>query len=386
MGTIQDRLVEKASRGRVPIMAAFELLPVCNLRCKMCYVRKSMAEVNRCGGLKDAEWWLRIAREAADLGLCYPLLTGGEPFLHPDFFEILERMEAMGLQPSINSNGTLITRDVARWLGKHRPTRINITLYGASAETYQDLCGDGSAFDRVHEGVELLKEYGVPVKFNCSVTPQNVRDLDQIMAYARQQKCPLQAATYMFPPLRRDCTQVGTNDRLSPEDAAAARVKLDYLQGDPGWFLGQVQRYRQFVPLDRLPDLCHPVPGHMTCRAGLCSFWIDWQGQMTNCGMNGTAFVRIDERPFAEAWEELVRKTAEVTYLTDCSVCPNRRLCHPCVAMIACECGKQEGRPYYVCRMNEKLSQYYQECADRCYPDWREHVHLPTGDREACER
>ena len=51
MASIKDRLLEKASRERFPIMSAFELLPVCNLKCKMCYVRKTMEDVHKGGGL-----------------------------------------------------------------------------------------------------------------------------------------------------------------------------------------------------------------------------------------------------------------------------------------------------------------------------------------------
>ena len=88
MGAIQDRLWEKAVKHRFPLTAAFELLPNCNLQCKMCYVRKSMAEVNEMGGLLTTDEWLSYARQARDLGMLYPLLTGGEPFLRDDLQEL----------------------------------------------------------------------------------------------------------------------------------------------------------------------------------------------------------------------------------------------------------------------------------------------------------
>ena len=66
MSKIQDRIMEKASYARIPIMCSFELLPVCNLQCKMCYVRKSMDHVRANGGLKDADWWLALAKVGAE--------------------------------------------------------------------------------------------------------------------------------------------------------------------------------------------------------------------------------------------------------------------------------------------------------------------------------
>ena len=188
MGTLVDRLWDKAAVSRVPLTGAFELLPVCNLQCKMCYVRKSMAEVNEMGGLISADRWIDWAGQARDLGMLYPLLTGGEPFLRRDFFDIYAAVLQMGLQPSINSNGTLITKEIAKWLSTHRPVKINITLYGASEKTYQALCGDGDAYNRVRRAVEWLKQYGVPVKFNSSITPENVADLADIFDRSEERR------------------------------------------------------------------------------------------------------------------------------------------------------------------------------------------------------
>lgn len=386
MGEIRDRLAEKAARSKVPIMAAMELLPVCNLQCKMCYVRKSMAEVNAAGGLKDAAWWLDIARQARDMGLVYPLLTGGEPFLHPDFREIMAGMQNLGLQVSINSNATLIDRDTAHWLGKNRPIRVNVTLYGASEETYQKLCGHGDAFGRVRDAVSLMKKYGVPVKFNASITPENVDDLEEMITYAKQQECPIQVATYMFPPVRRDSSMIGQNARLSPEDAAFARVKADYLQGDPMWFMGQAERFARFVPVEKMEEYRRESgPLGMLCRAGLCSFWIDWQGNMINCGMYGSVQLNMEHRSFHQAWTELTEQTAQVRYNPYCAGCPNQALCHPCIAMVSNECGDFNGKPEYLCRMNQASARYYAEFARKHYPELIGRTVTPAAAREVCE-
>lgn len=369
MGQIEDRLLHKAGLHRIPLMAAFELLPVCNLECKMCYVRKSMEDVRKSGGLKDKDWWLNIAKEASEMGLIYPLLTGGEPFLHPQFFEIMQGMQDMGLQVSINSNGTLIDRDVARWLGKHRPVRVNLTLYGASEESYSNLCGHGDAFQKVQNAVALLKEYDVPVKFNVSVTPENVGDIEEIVEFAKKWGSPLQAATYMFPPIRRDHTMIGKNDRLSPEEAALARVKIDYCREEPDWFVRMADLFSEFVPLEELDELKPGEPMEMTCRAGVASFWIDWQGQMTNCGMYNSVEVNLENRPFQEAWQELTVKTSQIRYTPYCTACPNLHICHTCIAVVSNECGTLNGRPEYMCKMNEAVSRYYAEFARKYYPD-----------------
>lgn len=371
MGMVTERLWHKAGQQRVPLTGAFELLPICNLKCKMCYIRKSVEEVQQLGGLISAEEWLDYAKQARDLGLLYPLLTGGEPFVRKDLFKILEGMQKLGLQVSINTNATLIDQSVGEWLGKHKPTRVNITLYGANEDSYQNLCGDGDAFNRVHRAVEWLKKYQVPIKFNTSITQENEKDLEEIISYAKSVDVPIQVATYMFPPLRRDKSMVGKNERLEPEQAALARVKADWLQGNPEWFLKQAARFYHFVPVteEMLMKQSSKKTQEMTCRAGRCSFWLDWQGNLGNCGMYSSTKVPVKGRTFAEAWKQVVEETEQVRYSPVCTNCPNFRLCHACIAMVYNECGDINGRPEYLCRMNQASAHYYQEYAQLLLKD-----------------
>ncbi len=381
MANIRDRLWEKAGKEGFPLTAAFELLPVCNLSCKMCYVRKSMKEVQQEGGLKDGKWWLEKAKEASSYGLLFPLLTGGEPFLHPDFRQILTGMQDMGMQVSINSNATLIDRETAKWLGNHVPNRINITLYGASEKTYENLCGDGNAYKKVCDAVQWLKEYQVPVKFNTSITPQNVQDLEEMIRFAKKVESPIQAAYYMFPPVRRNQDMIGQNDRLTPEEAGLARVKADFLQGEPEWFVGMAKRFSYFVPLEKCnlqPD--ENVKMKMSCRAGHCSFWLDWQGNMRNCGMYSSVTLSTENRDFGEVWKELREQTHKVRYAPVCAVCPNQPLCHSCIAMVANECGDINGKPEYLCRMTQAAAKYYQEYLKKIPEEFKVRETLSTGE------
>ncbi len=370
MEKISDRLWKKSGEAGIPLTAAFELLPLCNLHCKMCYVRKEMSDVVAAGGLLSAEEWIDYAKQGKELGLLFPLLTGGEPFLHPDLCKILSTMEDMGMQVSVNTNGTLIDRDMAKWLGKHRPMRLNVTLYGASEESYEKLCGNGAAYGKLLDAIQYLKEENVPVKFNTSITPDNYHELEAIMAYAKEVESPIQVATYMFPPIRRSMELAGQNHRLSPVQAGEARVKADYLQADKKWFLTQAARFQHFLPpTDEMLMAENPEGMRMTCRAGHCSFWIDWKGNMTNCGMYGSVEVPLKGRTLKEAWNDLRDRTHAFRYYPVCRNCPNLPLCHSCVAMVFNECGTADGRPEYLCEMNASVASFYKEYAFRHYPE-----------------
>ena len=80
-------LFQKSSIKKIPLSGTFELSPVCNFDCRMCYVRKSREEV-KCHNRKmlNLEQWKKIADQAENAGMLYLLLTGGEPFLLKDYY------------------------------------------------------------------------------------------------------------------------------------------------------------------------------------------------------------------------------------------------------------------------------------------------------------
>ena len=103
----------------------------------------------------------------------------------------------------------------------------------------------------------------------------------------------------------------------------------------------------------------------MHCRAGHCSFWVDWQGNLVNCGMYASAKTSLKERSFAEAWKELVAQTEKVCCSPACIHCANKKICHPCIAMIAAECGEEKGCPEYLCRMHAAEAEVYQAVLEK---------------------
>ena len=176
---LTEYLHTKASRLGIPLNGTFELTPLCNMNCRMCYVRMDREQQESIAPLRTAEEWLELGRTAKERGMTYLLLTGGEPFLRPDFRQIMQGLHRMGFVMSINSNGTLIDESTVEWLKETPPVRINITLYGASDETYGRLCRNPRGFTQVTKAIRLLKEAGILVKLNCSVTPYNAGDLNR---------------------------------------------------------------------------------------------------------------------------------------------------------------------------------------------------------------
>lgn len=351
-------LFDKASKAKIPLSGTFELSPVCNFSCRMCYVRKTQAEViANPRQIMTLEEWKKLAEEMKQQGMLYLLLTGGEPFLWPNFWELYDYLYKMGFMISINSNGSLIDDTVIQRLQKKPPGRINITLYGTSNDTYYELCGVHNVFDRVTHAILGLKKAGIQVKLNCSLTPQNAADLASFDAFAKEHDLILTVATYMYPPIRRDSSMVGQNERFTPKEMAyyhLLRYRLQYGE----------ELYQQYlvkvidgiaVPLGLDSECMDPADGKIRCRAGNASFWVTWEGYMTPCGMMPEPKIDLRAAPFEEAWKQLVDISENVRISGVCGSCENQNVCHACAAMALAETGTTAGVPTYLCQMTQEL-------------------------------
>ena len=351
---ISKYLHSKAIKNGIPLAGTFELTPRCNLNCRMCYVHLSNEEQKRRGNELTTNEWIRIATEAQKQGMLFLLLTGGEPLIRPDFPELLSELKKLGLMISVNSNGTLLNDAIIDKIKKDPPFRFNITLYGASDETYLRLCGR-PVFGTVMENIRKLKESGVGVKLNASITPYNCRDLGSIYKLSQELDCPIQASTYMFPPIRRDESFVGTNDRFSWQEAASNSVRWDLLRFDRETFRSRAEA---LLNCGTIPDerLCEDVPGEgVMCRAGRSSFWINWKGDMTPCGMMNEPCSSVTEKGFSLAWNETRTATSKIKLPSLCTNCNLKQICHICAAMCLTETGKFGKNPEYVCKMTEEI-------------------------------
>ena len=367
---LTEYLYDKASRQQIPLGGTFELSPVCNFRCKMCYVRQTARQVAESPRpILQREDWRRIAREARKCGLLYLLLTGGEPFLWPDFWSLYEQLNRMGFVLSINTNGSLLGEEEVARLREMPPRKISVTLYGASDETYERLCGVRGAFRKVDRAISLLQQAGIGVKLNCSLTPDNAEDLEKIVAYAKERNLDLTVAAYMFPPVRREGESFGRNEaRFTAEEAGAYRLRVYELQNPPEQYHRFLEKICQGYaePLGLVKSCQDPLDGKVRCRAGKASFWVTWDGRLTPCGMLPEPWAELKDRPFEEAWQQLLEMTGKLQLSGLCNQCPDAALCHPCAAMAYGETGFVSGTPEYLCRATREMHRL--ACKTLCKP------------------
>ena len=345
--TVERMLLDQARRTRTPANGSIELLPLCNMNCDMCYVRLSREEMETKGRLRAADEWLEIGRQMKDAGVLFLLLTGGEPFLYPDFRRLYLELRKMGMIITINTNGTLIDEDLAAFLGKYKPRRVNITLYGTDEETYANLCHYPGGYEKTLRGIRLLREQGVDVKVGGSLARANQDDLDKLLNIGEELDIPVRVDTYMMPATRERDLPYNMQSRLNPEEAARARIHALKREMGPELF---PQYVRQSVERADHPEPAEAKPGHMSCMAGQCSFTINWQGEMRPCVILTEPAISVFEVGFKAAWKYIVEETHKILLNEKCSTCHMRHLCRTCAASALLETGSYDGVPDYMCR------------------------------------
>lgn len=336
----------------LPVSGNFELTARCNFNCPMCYVHMTEEQVRAAGQELTAAQWLKIAEEARDEGMIFALLTGGEPLVRRDFFEIYNGMKDLGLLLSINSNGSMLRGEILEKFLLDPPTRFNISLYGGSNETYRNMCGI-PVYDRVKDNIRALRQAGVDVSLNLSITPYNRQDLARIFADAVELDVNVRASSYMYPPVRVNGGQFGCGNRLSVTEAAQCAVEWDLLRFSPEEFSLRARNMARRIDEDR--DGCPVESGEgISCRAGSTSFWVTWDGRMRPCGMMIQPEVYPLQTGFQAAWEQLKEATREIRMPRQCTACDHREICSVCASVCYTETGRFDGLPTYVCEQTKE--------------------------------
>ena len=346
-------LHNKGARLGLPVGGNFELTARCNFSCPMCYVHT--AENDRCSLSKEltAEQWIELARQAKDQGLVFALLTGGEPFVRKDFFEIYGAMRRMGLVLSINSNGSMLSGQIREQLLADPPARINVSLYGGCAETYRNMCGQ-DMFHQVVENIRALREAGVEVCLNLSITPYNCQDIEKIFSISRELNVHVRTSSYMYPSIRVNGGQYGCNNRLSPEAAAGYSVQWDRLRFSREEFARRAKNLHALQAAEA-PECAVETQDGVSCRAGSSSFWITWDGRMLPCGMMPYPVVHPLETGFDSAWQTLRQETKKITAPAQCGSCAKKDVCGVCAAVRVTETGRFDQVPGYMCQWTDAM-------------------------------
>lgn len=318
----------------IPAFGTFELTPLCNFDCKMCYVHLTPERMHELGRLRTAGEWLDMARQARDAGMVGVTLTGGEVLTRPDFEEIYAGIVEMGLFVSVLSNGSLVDEHVVDLFRRIPPAYLRFTLYGASNETYERLCGAPDGFDRVMRGLSLLRDAGVDFTLAMTETKLNVGDLDRVSHIAEELETSLTVGFTLVPAVRGASSaarELQVSNPVIPDDEACP-------EGKPAVF----------------PSRAEGGP-FAACGSYRSSFWLDWDGRMNVCSFMSKGSVRPFDVGFERAWERLLARLSCIKNPRECEGCSFERSCHICPGFMEAETGSPESVAPHLCQRLSKL-------------------------------
>ncbi|MBQ8078262.1 MAG: radical SAM protein [Eubacterium sp.] len=320
-------LIRKSLKVRKPLSIQLELLPLCNFSCSFCYVKRTPAELEKSGEriLRFDDWKYYID-ESVKLGVSSITLTGGECTIHPDYEKIFRYAYGKGLQVGMISNGSNITDDILELFKELPPSKIYITIYGMSAETYERTCGNGAAFEKVMYGVDKLVELGCNVILNYTAGKDNFCDMEAVLAYARKKKLAV------FPTDALIVKDKSTGANLEKELVDYKKYKILEHQHL------SILRNKSFDEFEKNyyssfdKPLKSTEPG-LQCNAGKCSFTVDWHGMIKPCANFDDFTFDPHKIGFAECWQKLNEWADSIPLLEECETCIFQQKCRRCAAL-----------------------------------------------------
>ncbi len=162
-------------------LVAWEITRNCNLNCVHCRAAATMGPYT---GELDTDAAYRLLDQIAELGSPIVILTGGEPLMRPDIFEVAKYGDGKGLRMVMAPNGTLITEENAGKLASAGIKRISISLDGASREIHDKFRGVEGAFDGALRGIEHAKKAGIEFQINTTIAKANLEQIPKIQQLA----------------------------------------------------------------------------------------------------------------------------------------------------------------------------------------------------------
>ena len=365
-----------------PRLIFWELTKGCNLRCIHC--RASATELSSPSDL-STQVALDIIDQIAAVSNPILVLSGGEPLFRSDIFQLARYGTDKGLRVALATNGTLVTKQVARKIVDSGVKRVAISLDGADALTHDTFRGIPGAFDAALTGFRNLKDLGVSVQINTTVARHNAHQLPQVLALAKSLGadglhtfllvpvgCGVDiAAEQMVPPeeyermlnwfydqsleggieLKATCAphyfRVVRQRRAEHHSAlAAVQTALSAIEASPG--IGPTDMTMPgSTGIELKPNGIGKAVGHpgkhpsdmnaMTkgCLAGTAVCFISNQGEVYPCGYLPALAGDLKKQPFADIWENSVvfNQLRDVNNLKGkCGCCEFRNVCMGCRA------------------------------------------------------
>lgn len=163
-----------------PFQVVWDVTYACNLKCQHCYASAGRVAADEL----STEEALGVVDKLAAMGIPILALSGGEPLVRKDIFQITRRAADRGMYVSIATNGTLISETKAKEMKAAGVEYLQISLDGADAETHDNFRGIGGSFERTVQGIKNAVAQDFFVNIATTVTKKNLDQIPAIIDFA----------------------------------------------------------------------------------------------------------------------------------------------------------------------------------------------------------
>ncbi|MFA5065494.1 MAG: radical SAM protein [Dehalococcoidia bacterium] len=344
-------------------LVAWEITRSCNLRCAHCRASSSASEYT---GELASEEAFRLIDQICEAGRPIIILTGGEPLMRADVYSLAEYARGKGLRVVMGTNGTLVTPQVAARLKAAGLSRISVSLDFPTAEMQDKFRGQQGAFEAALGGIRSIREAGMEVQINCTLTRLNIACLNDLLSLALHEGAVAFHPFFLVP--------TGRGKGLSDVELSAWEYEnaLNWIYdkqlelGDKIFFKPTDAPHYLRILSQRggngtLESRSSPAPRRRHggadsisrgCMAGSGFCFISHTGRVQGCGYLDLAAGNIRNQPFSEIWRDspLFKQLRDLSAIKGkCGACEYKRICGGCRARAMETTGDHlESEPYCI--------------------------------------
>jgi len=317
--------VAKASERFIPLVMSWNITRECNMKCSHCYINATEKKLDNELTTQEAK---KLMDQIFQVSRPLLILSGGEPLLRPDIFELISYGSKKGLKMGLGSNGSLIDDDVARKLKEAGIATVSISLDSNIPAQHDEFRGVAGAWEKAVQACKALRKNNVLVQVNTTLTQQNYNQIDDIMSLAESIGVENFHLFFLVPTGRgtklTDISPEKYEEMITKTFAKTANHKLNVRPSCAPQFM----RIAKEMGLDMRQWIRGCIAGLYYCR-------IYPNGDVTPCPYLPIKLGNIREKSFQEIWfnSRVFNALRDPNSLKGkCGICEYRSLCGGCRA------------------------------------------------------
>jgi radical SAM protein with 4Fe4S-binding SPASM domain len=313
------------SEKYVPLVVSWNLTRKCNLKCPHCYINATTQELENELTTKESK---NLIDQICEVSRPLLILSGGEPLLRPDIYELIRYGASKGLKMGLGSNGSLIDAAAAKRLKTAGIETVSISLDSHIPEQHDEFRGVRDSWEKAIGAIKALQENGVLVQVNTTLTQQNYNQIDDIMSLAENLGVENFHLFFLVPTGRgvkmTDISPAKYENMIKTTFARTAKHKLNVRPSCAPQFMR--------IAKDMGLDMSRWIRG---CLAGLYYCRVYANGDITPCPYLPIKLGNIREKSFKEIWfnSKMFKTLRDFNALKGkCGICDYRAICGGCRA------------------------------------------------------